>query len=59
MAQPQRGVRGDAAPAVDDLGDAVHRHLDLSCQLGRGHAELLSEVLTGVNRGARHCVDPQ
>jgi len=48
---------GDAAVRIDDLGNAVYRHLDLARQLGRSDAKLLElfgEMLTGVDWGAGH-----
>ena len=41
VAEAERCVAGDAPHAMDDLGDAVGRHLDLPGELGRRDAKLL------------------
>src|SRR5690606_24468692 len=44
-AQPQIGVRGDGAPAGDDLADALRGHTDLLRQPVVAHAQGLEELL--------------
>jgi hypothetical protein len=39
VAEPQSRVVRDAALAVDDPGDPVHRVVNLARQFGRGNAE--------------------
>src|ERR1700722_11480810 len=54
QAQPQRGVGGDAASVVDDLGDTIGRDADVFCELVLRQAmlgqELLLQHLAGSDR---------
>ena len=48
-------VAGDRAPAVENLGDAVHRYLEAPRKLRRAHAEcveILAQRLARVDRFA-------
>lgn len=57
VAEAKRGVAGDAPQTMDDLGDAVGRHLDLAGELGRGDAKLLQfvgEDFAGMNGRSCH-----
>jgi hypothetical protein len=60
---PNQWPRGNAcigrntALAIDNSGDAVHRHADLPRQLSGGNADFtkfLGEMFAGMDRGARH-----
>ena len=56
VGEAQRGVGGDAALGVDDLGDAVGRHGELAGEFGGGGAgcgEVFGENFAGV-RGGGH-----
>ena len=57
MAEAELSVAGDAPHAMDDLGDAVGRHLDSPGELGRRDAKLLQlvdEDFAGMNGGSCH-----
>ena len=57
----QRRVAGDRAPAVENLGNAVHRYLDAPRKLRRAHAErveVLAPRLARVDRLADGPVPP-
>ena len=62
MRQSQRAVAGNGPLAVQDSGDTVGRHVEVSAELGRAHAEfleLLGEVFPGMDSGACHALFPQ
>jgi hypothetical protein len=51
MTKPQRRIGGNAALSIDDAGDAINRHVDLTRQLGGGNtefAQLFGKVLAGM-----------
>jgi len=43
--QPERGFARDAAPAFEDLGDAIGGNVQLISELVHAHAERLEEFL--------------
>ena len=49
MSEAQGGVAGDGARSVQDLRDAIGRHVDLSRQFGRAHIECLQFFSQGVH----------
>ena len=52
MPEPQRGVAGDRALAIENFRNPVRRHLELATELGRAHIErlkLLGEMLARMN----------
>ena len=55
--QAQRGVTGDRALAMQNGGDAVGRHVQVSRQLSGAHAqsfELLCQMAAGMDQLNRH-----
>ena len=57
MAETKRGLAGDSALALDDLGDAVWGHGNLPRQLSRRNFQLIQfigENLAGMDCGAGH-----
>ena len=57
MPKTQRRVSRDATLAVNDTGNAVHRHIDLARKLGSRDSDLaqfFGKMFTGVDGGTRH-----
>src|ERR1700681_2051078 len=53
MSKTQGGVTCDGSRSVQDLSDAISRHVDLACQLSRTHIErlqFLSQVFARMDR---------
>ena len=62
MCQAQRRVAGHGALTVEDLGDAVGRHLELAAERGSTnpeHLKLLGKMFPGMNGSASHHACPQ
>src|SRR5204863_10027360 len=61
VTETQGRIGRDTALPVDDSGNAVYWHVDLTCQLCRRNTEFLQlfgKVLAGVNSGACHSLPP-
>src|SRR5438045_2345928 len=57
MTEPECRVAGDPSLALDDLRNAVNRHIKLTCKFRRGYAEfrqLVGKDLAGMNGRTGH-----
>src|SRR5207244_7201186 len=61
MSEAQGGVARNGARSVQDLGDAIGRHVDLPRQFSRAHIEcfqFFSQVFTRMDSGQCHSDAP-